>query len=148
MSGLVHGPHNVAHVREHSRLISVHQLQFLILFMSLATSEDISPSDLSLSSSSSTEDWDRSDSEIKVKRTTPRNSVFFPRNGEEEQTPNRAEGGHSGKRTISELLKVYAEKGTDVQFSQEEATRVAEVLGNWVRCKELAFKGRISHLFR
>lgn len=102
--------------------------------MSLTASDDFSMSNLSVSSNSSTEDWDRSESDIKaVKRTTPRNSVLFPRNGEEEQTPGRAEGGHSGKRTISELLKVYAEKGTDVQFSQEEATRVADVLGQWVR---------------
>jgi len=33
---------------------------------------------------------------------------------------------------LSELLRLYAEKGTDCQFSQEEATRIADVLGQWI----------------
>jgi hypothetical protein len=104
--------------------------------MSISASEEFSLSNLSVNSQSSNEDWDRSESEIQVgggqvKRTTPRNSVLFPGNGEEQRTPGRV-GPHSGKRTLSELLKAYSEKGTDVQFSQEEATRVADVLGQWV----------------
>jgi len=104
--------------------------------MSIATSEDFSLSNLSVNSQSSNEDWDRSESEIRVvggqaKRTTPRNSVLFPGNGDEQRTPSRV-GPHSGKRTLSELLKAYSEKGTDMQFSQEEATRVADVLGQWI----------------
>src|SRR5882757_9188274 len=104
--------------------------------MSVAASDDFSLSNLSLNSQSSTEDdWDRSETDIHVTRsypsaTTPRNSVLFPGNGEDQQTPNKT-GTQVGKRTISELLKVYAEKGTDVQFSQEEASRVADVLGQW-----------------
>jgi len=41
-------------------------------------------------------------------------------------------GGRRGSRTLSELLKLYAEKGTDCKFSQEEATRIADVLGQWI----------------
>jgi hypothetical protein len=42
-------------------------------------------------------------------------------------------GGRAGKRTLSELLKLHAEKGTDVHFSSEEANRLEELLGQWVR---------------
>ena len=81
--------------------------------------------------------------------TTPRNSVVFPA----ENTPGRhtrysSSGGlHSkngsvdgpsvgkghGKRTLSELLKLHSEKGCGGRFSQEEASRIADVLGQWVR---------------
>ncbi|KAH9940694.1 hypothetical protein B0H21DRAFT_754101 [Amylocystis lapponica] len=64
---------------------------------------------------------------------TPRNSVAFPVNGEADaqHTPRPGEDTR-GKRTLSELLKLHAEKGTDVTFSQEEASRIAEVLGQWI----------------
>jgi hypothetical protein len=42
-------------------------------------------------------------------------------------------GGRSGKRTLSELLKLHAEKGTNVHFTTEEAARLEETLGRWVR---------------
>jgi len=41
--------------------------------------------------------------------------------------------GRSGKRTLSELLKLHAEKGTNVHFTTEEAARLEETLGRWVR---------------
>jgi hypothetical protein len=79
------------------------------------------------------EDWDRSESEIQPDGDlrTPRNSVLFPAGGGPDLSPRK--GGRRGNRTLSELLKLYAEKGTDCQFSQEEATRIADVLGQWVR---------------
>jgi hypothetical protein len=48
--------------------------------------------------------------------------------------PNALLASHrsSGKRTLSELLKRHAEKGTDVHFTTEEATRLEETLGRWV----------------
>lgn len=58
------------------------------------------------------------------------NTVSFPGNAEEQSSAPVA-GGKS-KRTLSELLKLHAEKGTDVKFTQEEASRIAEVLGQWV----------------
>lgn len=61
---------------------------------------------------------------------TPRNSVTFPRDGEEEGTPMA--GGGTSKRKLSDLLKLHAEKGTDVTFTLEEASRIAEVLGQWI----------------
>ena len=42
-------------------------------------------------------------------------------------------GGRAGKRTLSELLKLHAEKGTDVHFTSEEANRLEDLLGQWVR---------------
>lgn len=63
--------------------------------------------------------------------TTPRNSVIFPAE-DAERTPGRGVASKSG-RTLSELLKLHAmEKGGEGRFSQEEVSRVAEVLGQWV----------------
>ena len=100
---------------------------------------DFSMSTLSLDSTGSqNEDWDRSESDIQVdnlpsnnkQMTTPRNSVVFPADGSE-KTPGRGAASMS-ERTLSELLKLHAEKGTGGRFSADEASRVAEVLGQWV----------------
>jgi len=103
---------------------------------------DLSLSQLSLSSSSSQEDWDRSSFEINsiTSTTTPRNSVLFPADGSHDQTPGRPispKPDNTEKRSISELLRLHAEKGTNVKFSPEEASRVAEVLGQWVNIPPL-----------
>ena len=107
-----------------------HQLQPV---MSSITSQDTT-STISRHSHGSIheEDWDRSESEIQLDSNlrTPRNSVLFPADGMPDLSPRK--GGRRGNRTLSELLKLYAEKGTDCQFSQEEATRIADVLGQWV----------------
>lgn len=95
--------------------------------------ENFTLSSLSLSS----EDWDRSESEIDPSRingrttSTPRNSVVFPGDGVED-TPRRSRGRGKEGRSLSELMKLHAEKGTDVTFSAEEASRVADVLKQWV----------------
>lgn len=100
---------------------------------------DFSISTLSLSSTNShNEDWDHSESDIQAgnssshaKQTaTPRNSVVFPANGAEKTPVRGAES--KGERTLSELLKMHSEKGTEGGFSVDEASRVAEVLGQWV----------------
>lgn len=115
---------------------------------------DFSLSTLSLNSNGSqNEDWDRSlilDSEPSslsssqtftrpISTTTPRNSVIFP--ADHDATPGRSRAdtlersgstSAQGKRSLSELLRLHAEKGTDVNFSQDEASRVADVLGQWV----------------
>jgi len=39
------------------------------------------------------------------------------------------EGGRSRKHTLSELLKLHAEKGTNVHFITKEAARLEETLG-------------------
>lgn len=78
------------------------------------------------------EDWDRSEPDIQLDGDlrTPRNSVLFPADGIPDLPPRK--GGRRGNRTLSELLKLYSEKGTDCKLSQEEATRIADVLGQWV----------------
>ncbi|KAF7377759.1 hypothetical protein MSAN_00198900 [Mycena sanguinolenta] len=101
--------------------------------------EDLSRSisKLSLHSESSAEDWDRSlsmdseDGDSGAPRTTPRNSVMFPAGAGDEATPGAKANG-KGKRSLSELLRLHAEKGTDVTFSAEEAARVADVLRDWI----------------
>lgn len=115
---------------------------------------ELNMSQLSLhSNSSQSEDWDRSlvmnDSEPptpaessddsqsqRMATTTPRNSVVFPATDGEHATPkgpgSKKGAGSDGKRSLSELLKLHAEKGTDCAFSSEEAARIADVLGQWV----------------
>jgi len=81
-----------------------------------------------------------------LSRTTPRNSIVFPGG-----TPGRAthynssQGTHSRsgsveglevgnkKRTLSDLFKLHSEKGSNGEFSVEEAKRIADLLGQWVR---------------
>ncbi|KAJ7718158.1 hypothetical protein B0H16DRAFT_1897717 [Mycena metata] len=70
-------------------------------------------------------------------RTTPRNSVVFPAGAAgDDATPGRnpkANGKtEGGKRSLSELLRLHAEKGTDCTFGPEEAARVADVLRDWM----------------
>jgi len=87
------------------------------------------------------EDWDKSfvsESFCGNDASTPQNNVVFPTvGGGDSMMPGcnsaertRARSGQ-GKRTLSELLKRHAEKGTDYRLSQEEATRLGEVLGQW-----------------
>jgi hypothetical protein len=78
------------------------------------------------------EDWDRSDTDLEPGSTFHR--VAFPSHGTEDTPMQNVTSGRSvdGKRTLSELLKLHAEKGTDVNFSPEEAAKLEEVLGQWV----------------
>ncbi|KAK7678670.1 hypothetical protein QCA50_018251 [Cerrena zonata] len=98
-------------------------------------------SQLSISSSTlQVDDWDRSMSEDPESATGNKpNTVSFPGN-DEEQSSTPVAGG-KGKRTLSELLKLHAEKGTDVNFTAEEATRVAEVLGQWINSSSSPYEG-------
>jgi hypothetical protein len=81
-----------------------------------------------LSNLSLSEDWDAASA----------GSVPFPRDASQEPTDSPASDTTHGAaaegktRTISQLLRLYAEKGTDVSMSQDEANAVAEALGNWV----------------
>ncbi|KZT22776.1 hypothetical protein NEOLEDRAFT_1157629 [Neolentinus lepideus HHB14362 ss-1] len=86
-------------------------------------------SEMSLNSpGSASEDWDHSEHIPGEKASTPRNSVAFP-------------GERKGKRTLSELMKLYAEKGTSVKFSPEEAARLADVLGQWINSESSPYEG-------
>ncbi|KAI0795432.1 hypothetical protein C8Q75DRAFT_803318 [Abortiporus biennis] len=100
-------------------------------------------SQLSLhSTSSQVEDWDRSMQDDSDSPAVDRNSVTFPSNGlqSEEAGSPLAVGGKS-KRTLSDLLKLHAEKGTDVTFTPEEASRVAEVLNQWINSSSSPYEG-------
>jgi len=105
-------------------------------------------------SGSQIEDWDRSllsepdassASSVQPPPATPRNSVLFPVDGNATPIRTRVETtgseGLRGKRTLSELLRLHAEKGTDVKFSAEEASRVADVLGQWINASMSPYEG-------
>lgn len=111
---------------------------------SLSPDSDFSMSKLSLhSNGSQSEDWDRSMSQDdsqppspgaqtrSLATTTPRNSVVFPAGHEDDNaTPGRSK---RSKRSLSELLRLHAEKGTDCRFTVEETAQLAAVLNDWVR---------------
>lgn len=93
------------------------------------------------------EDWDHAESIVDspVTPTAPApNRVVFPSRGgtldDEPDAPtpdtlpsHSYRSGCPGKRTLSEVLKLHAEKGTDVHFTSEEAARLEDLLGQWVR---------------
>ncbi|KAI1798144.1 hypothetical protein LXA43DRAFT_978943 [Ganoderma leucocontextum] len=111
----------------------------------MASEVDLSMSQLSLTSSD-TEDWDRSMSSDADPNhaNTPRNSVSFPGHGGADESAFSQHGSlgrGAGKRTLSELLQLHAEKGTDVNFTPEEAGRVAEVLGQWINSASSPYEG-------
>lgn len=120
-------------------------------------------SQLSLNSNGSqtSEDWDRSlmlDDSIpptpaeesqphSLATTTPRNSIVFPGNGVGvDSTPKNAGGGRT-KRSLSELLRLHAEKGTDCHFSTEEAARLADVLGQWINASSSPYEDEDDDFF-
>ncbi|KDR68463.1 hypothetical protein GALMADRAFT_257197 [Galerina marginata CBS 339.88] len=127
---------------------------------------DRSLSSLSLSSvdSQPEDDWDRSlvdvapsspthvEPEQQQPCHTPRNSIVFPA----EDTPGRSTrytsahgksgsvdgmGKGEGKRTLSELLRLHSEKGCGGKFSAEEASRIADVLGQWINASSSPYEG-------
>ncbi|KAH7882830.1 hypothetical protein F5I97DRAFT_1977198 [Phlebopus sp. FC_14] len=110
----------------------------------MSVKERFTLSSLSLSS----EDWDRSESDINVPNgyPTPRNSVAFPADGVED-TPGRAVRGKGG-RSLSELMRLHAEKGTDVTFSAEEASSVADVLKQWINSATSPYEGEDDFFLR
>jgi hypothetical protein len=95
------------------------------------------------------EDWDHPESTVDTSAVTSTTApapsrVVFPSQGgaaaddPDAPTPDALSshghrGGRAGKRTLSELLKLHAEKGTDVHFTSEEAAGLEELLGQWVR---------------
>lgn len=84
-----------------------------------------------------TEDWDRSDMDMDLSAAqdaTQQNSVAFPSEQGGHDSPSTEQRSREPKRTLSDLLKVYAEKGTDVTMNPEEAARVEDVLKAWVSC--------------
>ncbi|KAL1759430.1 hypothetical protein FB107DRAFT_287662 [Schizophyllum commune] len=72
--------------------------------------------------------------------TPPRNSVAFPGGADEHATPGRRVEGKGG-RSLSELLRLHAEKGTDCNFTPEEAKQVGDVLGQWINAGSSPYEG-------
>ncbi|KAI0076536.1 hypothetical protein K474DRAFT_1684790 [Panus rudis PR-1116 ss-1] len=93
------------------------------------------------------EDWDtsmRDDSSPSHSDSgAAQNSISFPGNGadDDEQGGSTGTNGGKTKRTLSELLKLHAEKGTDVHYTPEEASRLADVLGEWINSSCSPYEG-------
>ena len=93
------------------------------------------------------EDWDHAesivDSPVTPTASAPNRVVFPSRGGALDDEPDAPtpdtlpshshRSGCPGKRTLSEVLKLHAEKGTDVHFTSDEAARLEDLLGQWVR---------------
>jgi hypothetical protein len=115
----------------------------------MTEADELNMSQLSLSSDGSqSEDWDRSmmveqPSDTPDSRQTPRNSVIFPSGATADQPTPKGSASQRGKqkRSLTELLRLHAEKGTDCNLSTEEAARLGDVLGQWV-CPVIAMVAR------
>jgi hypothetical protein len=100
------------------------------------------------------EDWDHPESTIHPSTTSSAapTRVAFPSHGGADDTPgpdaplplppHAGSRTSSGKRTLSDLLKLHAEKGTNVHCTPEEAARLGEVLGQWVRVPRILLPSR------
>jgi len=96
---------------------------------------EASMSQLSLNSSAS-EDWDRSTSDIRVEPDppkTPSPARVRDGNDDNEGTPS----GARGRKSLTDLLRLHAENGKDLQLSEEDEQRLSEELGRWVRSDTL-----------
>jgi len=98
------------------------------------------------------EDWDHPESTTSNTAAPAPSRVVFPSQGgcsagdapasDAPEAPSLTpRTGRSGKRTLSELLKLHAEKGTDVHFTAEEATRLEELLGQWINSGSSPYEG-------
>ena len=90
------------------------------------------------SSNSASEDWDRSASDIQVDHEPPktpsttRTGAVYDVDNDNDGTP----GGAKGRRSLSDLLRLHAEKGKDLKLSEEDEQRLSEELGKWVSLDE------------
>ncbi|KAG1906083.1 uncharacterized protein F5891DRAFT_1137945 [Suillus fuscotomentosus] len=104
----------------------------------MSSKESFTTSSLSLNLN---EDWDRSSDIIIPQTQVPRNSVLVP--GEEAQDNCSTPGANRSRknRSLSELMRLHAEKGTNVIFNVEEASRVADVLKQWINSGTSPYEG-------
>ncbi|KAG2059927.1 hypothetical protein BDR06DRAFT_948634 [Suillus hirtellus] len=104
----------------------------------MSSKESFTTSSLSLNLN---EDWDRSSDIIIPQTQVPRNSVLVP--GEETQDNCSTPGANRSRknRSLSELMRLHAEKGTNVIFNVEEASRVADVLKQWINSGTSPYEG-------
>ncbi|KAG1762020.1 hypothetical protein EDD22DRAFT_893450 [Suillus occidentalis] len=100
----------------------------------MSSKESFTTSSLSLNLN---EDWDRSSDVVLPQTQVPRNSVLFP----QDDCSTSGANGSRKSRSLSELMRLHAEKGTDVAFNVEEATRVADVLKQWINSGTSPYEG-------
>ncbi|KZT34085.1 hypothetical protein SISSUDRAFT_969056, partial [Sistotremastrum suecicum HHB10207 ss-3] len=80
------------------------------------------------------EDWDRTTSEEVQEVAAPSGPSTPPSRSQSgipeqvDETPNTA----NARRSLTELMKAHAEKGKDLNLSDEDAERLTEELGNWI----------------
>ncbi|KAG1884376.1 hypothetical protein F4604DRAFT_1952440 [Suillus subluteus] len=104
----------------------------------MSSKESFTTSSLSLHLN---EDWDRSSDIIVPQTQVPRNSVLFPGEVAQDNCSTPGANGSRKSRSLSELMRLHAEKGTDVTFNVEEASRVADVLKQWINSGTSPYEG-------
>ncbi|GJJ10512.1 hypothetical protein Clacol_004738 [Clathrus columnatus] len=93
---------------------------------------EASISQLSINSSAS-EDWDRSVSDIAPPSTPSQSASRIPQlNGENGIDNDGTPSGTKGRKSLSDLLRLHAEKGKDLHLSEEDELRLSEELGRWI----------------
>jgi len=98
----------------------------------MSETADFSLSKLSLHS----EDWDMSSTDIRLEQgqrpCTP-SSSRAPQDRDAEATPGGEPTGiGKSRRSLSDLLRLHAEKGRDLKLSAEEEEVLSEELGHWI----------------
>jgi len=124
--------------------------------MPISVAQDLTSSASISPDTSSNDDWDRSvsmqeASTLSTSTSEPaqsRNSIAFPSVTDVVTTVSQhwESSKIDGKRSLSELLKRHAEKGTDVTFSQDEAQRLADVLGRWINASSSPYEAEDDDL--
>ncbi|KAF8589094.1 hypothetical protein K439DRAFT_1612992 [Ramaria rubella] len=86
------------------------------------------------SSNSASEDWDRSASDIHVDHEPPKtpSTSRMARLSHMDNDNDGTPGGTKGRRSLSDLLRLHAEKGKDLKLSEEDEQRLSEELGKWI----------------
>jgi hypothetical protein len=83
-----------------------------------------------------------------AQNASQQNSVAFPSEQDGHDSPSSEQRNKEPKRTLSDLLKIYAEKGTDVTMNPEEAARVADVLKAWINSGSSPYEGEDDFFLR
>ncbi|KLO06873.1 hypothetical protein SCHPADRAFT_791668, partial [Schizopora paradoxa] len=97
-----------------------------------------------LSSSMTTEDWDKSFS------STPHTNGDLPLPSGDAAASNKdgsgtqqqgGVGGERNRRSLSDLMRMYGEQGKNMQLSAEEEKVLSEELGMWINSDSSPYEG-------
>jgi hypothetical protein len=87
---------------------------------------------LEASTHSQIEDWDCSMILPAPVQSSDESGATAGRATDGEKDTNAFNTGTKGRRSLSDLLRRHAEKGSEVRLSDEEEDKITEELGKWV----------------